>query len=74
MSAVAELGDRLSKLTIAEAWAYYEPINRRDNEAWQSEAGRARHFIRRDRGAASGAHVPCGRRTGDCRRAGLRCP
>jgi len=34
------------KLTVAEAWAHYEPINRRDNDSWQSEEGRARQFIR----------------------------
>jgi integrase len=34
------------KLTVAEAWAAYEPINRRDNDAWQTEAGRARYLLR----------------------------
>jgi hypothetical protein len=24
------------KLTVAEAWTHYEPINKRDNEGWQS--------------------------------------
>ena len=34
------------KLTVAEAWAYYEPINNRDNEGWQSEEGRSKKLIR----------------------------
>ena len=34
------------KLTVAEAWAHYAPINQRDNDACQSEEGRSRHFIR----------------------------
>ncbi|HTP24062.1 MAG TPA: site-specific integrase [Anaeromyxobacteraceae bacterium] len=34
------------KLTVAEAWGHYEPINKRDNDSWQSEEGRARQFIR----------------------------
>jgi integrase len=34
------------KLTVAEAWGHYDPINKRDNDAWQSEEGRSRHFTR----------------------------
>ena len=34
------------KLTVAEAWTDYEPINKRDNEGWQSEEGRSRKLIR----------------------------
>ncbi len=34
------------KLTVAEAWTHYEPINNRDNEGWQSEEGRSRKLIR----------------------------
>jgi integrase len=34
------------KLTVAEAWTHYEPINKRDNEGWQSEEGRSRKIIR----------------------------
>ena len=34
------------KLTVAQAWGHYEPINRRDNDAWQSEEARARTFVR----------------------------
>ena len=34
------------KLTVAEAWAHYEPINNRDNEGWQSEEGRSKKLIR----------------------------
>src|SRR5438477_13166541 len=39
--------ERLAKptLTIAEAWAQYEPINKRDNDSWQTEEGRARQFV-----------------------------
>src|SRR5712664_3872592 len=31
--------DRLEKpkLTVAEAWAHYEPINKRDNDSWQTK-------------------------------------
>jgi len=32
---------RPPKLTVAEAWALYEPVTRRDNDSWQSDVGRA---------------------------------
>lgn len=34
------------KLTVKEAWAAYEPVNVRDNTAWQTEAGRMVHVVR----------------------------
>jgi len=33
-------------LTVAEAWALYEPVTRRDNDSWQSDVGRALFLIR----------------------------
>jgi integrase len=34
------------RLTVAEAWALYEPVTRRDNDSWQSDVGRARSVVR----------------------------
>ncbi len=36
---------RTPKLTVAEAWALYEPVTRRDNDSWQSDVGRARFVV-----------------------------
>ncbi len=36
---------RRPTLTVAQAWAAYEPINKRDNDAWQTEVGRAAYLI-----------------------------
>jgi len=40
--------DRAKKptLTVAQAWEAYKPISKRDNDTWQSEAGRAKQLIR----------------------------
>jgi len=32
-------------LTVAEAWAMYQPVTKRDNDAWQSDKGRAAHVL-----------------------------
>jgi site-specific recombinase XerD len=37
---------REPSLTVAEVWAAYEPICKRDNDAAQTEIGRARHVLR----------------------------
>ena len=33
-------------LTVVEAWTAYEPITKRDNDAWQTDNGRASHLSR----------------------------
>ena len=37
---------RHSALTVRQAWAAYEPAARRDNRAWQTDSGRAKHLVR----------------------------
>ena len=36
---------RTPKLTVAEAWALYEPVTKRDNDSWRSDVGRARFVV-----------------------------
>jgi integrase len=33
-------------LSVRQAWELYEPISRRDNDAWRTERGRAEHAVR----------------------------
>ena len=37
---------RPSALTVAQAWDLYEPVGKRDNDAWRTDAGRAKHLLR----------------------------
>ena len=37
---------RLSSLSVQQAWLTYEPVARRDNRAWQTDSGRAKHLVR----------------------------
>lgn len=37
---------RVPKITVTKAWEDYEPVSKRDNDTWQSEAGRAKHLKR----------------------------
>ncbi len=32
--------------TVADAWALYEPVNKRDSDAWITDRGRAKHLLR----------------------------
>jgi len=32
-------------LTVAEAWAMYQPVTNRDNDAWRTDKGRADHLL-----------------------------
>ena len=36
---------RISTITVKQAWDNYEPICKRDNKSWQTDAGRAAHFV-----------------------------
>ncbi|MFC1609708.1 tyrosine-type recombinase/integrase [Myxococcota bacterium] len=44
------------KLTVTQAWNKYEPVTKRDNDAWQTDKGRAEHLIRH-LGKAKAAHL-----------------
>ncbi len=33
-------------VTVAEAWTAYQTVSERDNDTWQTEAGRAEHIVR----------------------------
>jgi len=37
---------RTPTCTVADLWSAYEPIAKRDNDAWQTDAGRAKHLLR----------------------------
>ena len=37
---------RFSSTTVADAWRLYEPVGQRDNRAWSTDQGRAKHLIR----------------------------
>jgi len=39
-------GRRKRSPTVAEVWRRYEPVSRRRNDSWQTDVGRARHFVR----------------------------
>src|SRR5260370_24912346 len=37
---------KIPTMTVADVWALYEPISKRDNDTWQTDKGRAAHLLR----------------------------
>ena len=43
---VASYRSVVRSTTVADAWTLYKPVGRRDNRAWLTDEGRAKHLIR----------------------------